>query len=69
MATKTITINGVGFAATVEVEDGESYGDAFKKAGLADAGDFDITAAGESVEPTDTAEDSVTASPKSASLG
>lgn len=71
MAAKTITINGVGFAATVEVEDGESYAAAFAKAGLADAGDFDVTADGAEVEPSDEPQDGaqVTASPKAASLG
>jgi hypothetical protein len=46
----TITISGVGFTTTVEVKDGETYGEALQNAGV-DIGDVDIAANGEQVTP------------------
>lgn len=74
MAT-TIAINGVGFSGSVEVQDGESYADALRKAGFESPEDLNIEANGVEVEspedtpvPTDEAPE-VSATPKNASLG
>lgn len=51
----TITISGVGFTTTVEVKDGETYGEALTSAGV-DIGDVDIAANGAQVAPDATTE-------------
>jgi hypothetical protein len=69
----TITINGIGFSGTVEVEDGESYQDALTRAGFAQADELDVNVNGEQIEsPEDVPVEenaTVTATPKAAALG
>jgi hypothetical protein len=69
----TITINGIGVAATVEVNDGESYTDALNRAGFAAPAELDVNVNGETIEnPDEVAVETdavVTATPKQAALG
>jgi hypothetical protein len=69
----TININGVGFAATVEVAEGESLSEALERAGLADVESLDVAVDGAEIDfdesPTVSGGEQVTATPKAAALG
>lgn len=69
----TITIAGLGFSGTVEIEDGENYIAGLLKAGFASPEELDVLVNGEAVEdleetPVQT-DAVVTATPKAAALG
>ncbi len=70
MAT-TITINGVGFSGSVEVEDGETYADALAKAGFDSPDSLDVEVDGVEVEPDAQPNpgETVVATPQKAALG
>lgn len=71
----TITVGGLGFSGSVEVEPGESYADALQRAGFTEPDELDVTVNGESLEGAALAEApvvadaQVTATPKNAALG
>lgn len=69
----TITIGGLGFSGTVEVEDGETYADALSRAGFNSPDELDVNVNGELVEDVEDtpveADAQVTATPKAAALG
>lgn len=69
----TITIGGLGFSGSVEVEDGESYADALARAGFTSPDELDVIVNGEQIEDVEEtpvqADAQVTATPKAAALG
>lgn len=69
----TITIGGLGFSGSVEVEDGETYADALNRAGFSSPDELDVIVNGEAVEDVEDtpveADAEVTATPKAAALG
>ena len=69
----TITIGGLGFSGSVEVEDGETYADALARAGFNSPDELDVVVNGEQIEDVDEvaveADAEVTATPKAAALG
>jgi sulfur carrier protein ThiS len=49
----TITIGGLGFSGSVEVEDGETYADALARAGFNSPDELDVVVNGEQIEDVD----------------
>lgn len=70
-----ISIAGLGFEGSVNVEDGESYCDALARAGFTNPDELDVTVNGESLEGAELeetpveADAQVAATPKNAALG